>query len=128
MKRNTDVLLQLLQSGEHLLDLDLSFLMFPADEPLEVVVVKKALSEHLDMDPCVTLAVLCDQIIPPDEPMDDEEASIRDRLRTLVLSFLSTEAKRSIVERHATLGSPAEDVLVNGLLLVSFFFFRRSIA
>jgi hypothetical protein len=88
------------------------------DEPDEVIVVKKALTEHLDMDPRITLGVLCDQIVPPDEPMDEEEQSTRDRLRSLVLSFLSGEAKRAIVERHANPGSDAEDVLVNGILTV----------
>ncbi|KAF9461262.1 hypothetical protein BDZ94DRAFT_820535 [Collybia nuda] len=100
VKRNADVLLQLLQS----------------DEPDEVIVVKKALTEHLDMDPRVTLGVLCDQIIPPEELMDEEEQTIRDRLRSLVLSFLNGEAKRAIVERHAIPGSIAEDVLINCLL------------
>lgn len=88
------------------------------DEPDEVVVVKKALTEHLDMDPRVTLGVLCDQIAPLDEPMDEEEQNIRDHLRSLVLSFLSGEAKRAIVERHAVPGSGAEEVLINGLLTV----------
>lgn len=82
--------------------------------------VKKALTEHLDMDPRVTLGVLCDQIIPPEEPMDEEEQAIRDRLRSLVLSFLTGEAKRAIVERHAVPGSTAEDVLVSCLLEVSY--------
>lgn len=72
------------------------------------------------MDPTVTLGVICDQIVPPDEPLDEEEQGIRDRLRSLVLSFLAGEAKRSLVERHAsTAGSPAEQVLVNSLFKVS---------
>jgi hypothetical protein len=82
--------------------------------------VKKALLEHLDMDPPVTLGVLCDQIVPPDEPMDEEEQQIRDRLRSLVVSFLAGEAKRAII-RHARPGSVAEAVLVNELLAVSAF-------
>ncbi|KAI0779607.1 hypothetical protein C8Q74DRAFT_1199239 [Fomes fomentarius] len=100
VKRNADVLVQLLQS----------------DEPEEVTVVKRALTQHLDMDPVVTLGVLCDQIVPSDEPLDDEEQSIRDRLRSLVLAFLAGEAKRPLVERHAnTVESPAEQILVSGL-------------
>ncbi|CDO78097.1 hypothetical protein BN946_scf184634.g3 [Trametes cinnabarina] len=100
VKRNADVLVQLLQS----------------DEPEEVTFVKRALMQHLDMDPAVTLGVLCDQVIPSDEPLDEEEQSIRDRLRSLVLAFLAGEAKRSLVERHASsAGSPAEEVLVSGL-------------
>lgn len=78
--------------------------------------MKKALTEHLDMDPRITLGVLCDQIVPPQEPTDEEEQAIRDRLRSLVLAFLTGEAKRAIVERHAVPGSSAESVLVQGLL------------
>lgn len=70
------------------------------------------------MDPVVTLGVLCDQIVPTDEPLDEEEQSIRDRLRTLVLAFLSGEAKRPLVERHASAPGPAEQLLVSGLLKV----------
>ncbi|KAI0708908.1 hypothetical protein C8T65DRAFT_649312 [Cerioporus squamosus] len=100
VKRNADVLVQLLQS----------------DEPEEVTFVKRALTQHLDMDPVVTLGVLCDQIVPPEEPLDEEEQSIRDRLRSLVLAFLAGEAKRPLVERHANAaGTPAEQVLVPGL-------------
>ncbi|KAJ7633475.1 hypothetical protein DFH06DRAFT_693041 [Mycena polygramma] len=101
VKRNTDVLLQLLQS----------------DEPDEVVVVKQALIAHLDLDPRVTLGVLCDQIMPAaDSLVDPDELYMRDRLRTLVLAFLAGEAKEAIVERHAVPHSEAEGVFVEGLL------------
>ena len=96
----------------------LIFSSFP-DEPDEVTFVKRALTQHLDMDPVVTLGVICDQIVPPDEPLDDEEVAIRDRLRSLVLAFLAGEAKRPLIERHANVvGSPAEQVLVSGLFKV----------
>lgn len=85
------------------------------DEPEEVEVVEQQLTEHLDMDPNVTLGVLCDQIVPPEEPMDEEDQAIRDRLRSLVLGFMVGRAKRAIVERHA---QPAEAVLVDGLVKV----------
>ncbi|KAH9916838.1 uncharacterized protein B0H18DRAFT_1036990 [Fomitopsis serialis] len=100
VKRNADVLVQLLQS----------------DEQDEVSVVKRMLSEHLDMDPAVTLGVLCDQIVPPDEPMDEEEQAIRTRLRSLVLSFMTGEAKRAVERHTSTPGSAAEETLVAGLL------------
>ncbi|KZT10939.1 uncharacterized protein LAESUDRAFT_721349 [Laetiporus sulphureus 93-53] len=101
VKRNADVLVQLLQS----------------DEPDEVTYVKRALNQHLDMDPATTLGVLCDQIIPMDEPLDEEEQIIRSRLRSLVLSFMTGEAKRAIIDRHtSTPGSVAEETLVMGLL------------
>ncbi|EDR11444.1 uncharacterized protein LACBIDRAFT_313616 [Laccaria bicolor S238N-H82] len=106
IKRNADVLLQLLQSVHSAGQID---------EPDEVLVVKKALTEHLDMDPKVTLGVLCDQIVPPDEGVDEEEKQIRDRLRELVLSFLSGEAKRTVI-RHAVAGSPSEELLLSSLL------------
>ncbi|KAI1794253.1 hypothetical protein LXA43DRAFT_167813 [Ganoderma leucocontextum] len=100
VKRNADVLVQLLQS----------------DEPEEVTFVKRALTQHLDMDPVVTLGVLCDQIVPSDETVDEEELAIRDRIRSLVLAFLAGEAKRPLIDRHANcLDSPAEEVLVSGL-------------
>lgn len=71
------------------------------------------------MDPAVTLGVLCDQIVPPDEPMDEEEQAIRDKLRSLVLAFITIDAKRAIVERHtASPGSAAEEVLANGMFKV----------
>lgn len=74
------------------------------------------------MDPTITLGVICDQIVPPDEPLDEEEQAIRDRLRSLVLAFLAGEAKRSLVERHASIaGSPAEQVLVNSLFKVGHY-------
>lgn len=88
------------------------------DEPNEVVVVKRALQEHLDLDPGVTLGVLCDQIVPPEDAMEEEDLSLRDRLRSLVLSFLTGEAKRAIVERLALPGTDAESVLIGGLLNV----------
>ncbi|CCM03887.1 uncharacterized protein FIBRA_06038 [Fibroporia radiculosa] len=101
VKRNADVLVQLLQS----------------DEPEEVSVVKRALCQHLDLNPAVTLGVLCDQIVPADESMDDEEVAIRNRLRSLVLSFITGEAKRAIIERHTSIpGGAAEEALVSGLL------------
>lgn len=93
-----------------------------ADEPDEVTVVKKALAEHLDMDPKVTLGVLCDQVSSNDEPMDDEEKAMRDRLRSLVVKFISGEAKRAIVERHASqAGNEHEQVIVDGLFKVTRF-------
>jgi hypothetical protein len=70
------------------------------------------------MDPPVTLAVLCDQIVSPDEPMDDEEQQIRDRLRSLVISFLTGEAKRAILRHASRPGSEAETILVNELMVV----------
>ncbi|KAG2154442.1 uncharacterized protein EDB93DRAFT_1223283 [Suillus bovinus] len=101
VKRNSDVLVQLLQS----------------DEPEEVVVVKAALCDHLDMDPGVTLGVLCDQIIPPEYTIDEEEQQIRDRLRSLVIAFLKVDAAEAIIRKYTkTPGTDTENVLVSQLL------------
>lgn len=84
------------------------------------MVVKKALTEHLDMDPKTTLGVLCDQILPQSDTTDEEEISIRERLRSLVLAFLAGEAKRAICERFAVPGENGEPVLYEGLFAVCF--------
>jgi hypothetical protein len=70
------------------------------------------------MDPKITLGVLCDQLIPPDDVTNEEEIFIRERLRSLVLRFLAGEAKQSISERHARPGETGEPVLYNGLFAV----------
>ncbi|KAH7888946.1 apoptosis inhibitory protein 5-domain-containing protein [Phlebopus sp. FC_14] len=102
VKRNADVLVQLLQS----------------DEPEEVEVVKAALLQHLEMDPPLTLGVLCDQIVPPEQEVDEYERQTRDRIRSLVVSFLATDASGAIVQKHTDPpGAEAEQVLVDQLLL-----------
>ncbi|KAH9010697.1 hypothetical protein EDB85DRAFT_1198159 [Lactarius pseudohatsudake] len=73
LERNVDVLVQLLQS----------------DEPEEVAVIKMVLIQHLELDSKVTLGVLCDQIVPPDDPMEDEDKTIRERPEALVVAFLT---------------------------------------
>ena len=88
------------------------------DEPEEVAVVKVALLKHLDMDPPVTLGVLCDQIVPLEEDLDDDERQTRERLRSLVLSFLATDAMGAIQKYTDPPGSEAEHVLVAQLILV----------
>ncbi|XP_006461062.1 hypothetical protein AGABI2DRAFT_185359 [Agaricus bisporus var. bisporus H97] len=99
IKRNVDVLVQLLQS----------------EDIQEVGVVKLALVEHLNMDFKITISVLCDQIIPRDDVSDEEEVSIRERLRFLVLAFMTGEAKSAICERQFLPGDAAESVLYDGL-------------
>ncbi|KAJ7575371.1 hypothetical protein C8J56DRAFT_1172213 [Mycena floridula] len=82
VKRNLDVLLQLLQS----------------DEEAEVKVVKKAL------------------VITPAnaESIDDEDAALPDRLRSLVIGFMTNEARRAII-RRATPESASETMLITGI-------------
>ncbi|KAH9026572.1 hypothetical protein EDB84DRAFT_1401310 [Lactarius hengduanensis] len=79
-ERNVDVLVQLLQRYR------------AVHEPEEVAVVKMAFTQHLELDSGVTLGVLCDQIVPPDDPMEDEDKIIRERLRALVVAFLAQAA------------------------------------
>lgn len=102
--------------GQHLARASAYF----ADEHEEVIVVKRALLEHLDMDPPATLGVLCDQIVHPQEPMEEEEQQTRDNLRSLVISFLVGEAKRGIARHANRLGSEAEAALVDELLAVRY--------
>jgi len=70
------------------------------------------------MDPPVTLGVLCDQIVPPEEDLDDDERQTRERLRSLVLSFLATDAMNAIQKYTDPPGSEAEHVLVAQLTWV----------
>ncbi|CAK5265920.1 unnamed protein product [Mycena citricolor] len=103
IKRNTDVLLQLLQN----------------DDAAEAAVVKEALLGHLDLNPSVTLSVMRDQMLYEDEDaMDREEKETRGRLRILVLDFLGKEARTNLAERDAVEGSEAEGVLAEGLFQV----------
>ncbi|KAG6830163.1 hypothetical protein H0H92_001892 [Tricholoma furcatifolium] len=121
VRRNADVLLQLLQSGASY-NLDSSFMPClhrkRVDEPDEVEIVKNALREHLELDAKVTLGVLCDQITPLEDSMEDEEQEIRDRLRNVVLKFLTQDARKAVVEKYVLPGSGAEEVLVDSLLTV----------
>lgn len=99
------------------------------------------------MDARVTLGVLCDQIVPPqfttstsarpgittsrlsdsetepdpgaeEEDYTEEDLSIRDNLRTLVLAFIAGELRKGTggLGRYMPPGSEAESVLVDGLI------------
>ncbi|KAH9170945.1 apoptosis inhibitory protein 5-domain-containing protein, partial [Lactarius sanguifluus] len=103
LERNVDVLVQLLQS----------------DEPEEVAVVKMALIQHLELDFKVTLGILCDQIVPPDDPMEDEDKTIRERLRALVVAFLAQDARKPLLAQLQGQGRGAaeqEDMLIDTLI------------
>ncbi|KAN0138268.1 Apoptosis inhibitory protein 5 (API5) domain containing protein [Lactarius tabidus] len=103
LERNVDVLVQLLQS----------------DEPEEVAVVKTALIQHLEFDSKVTLGVLCDQIVPPDDPMEDEDRTIRERLRALVVAFLAEDARQPLLsqlQRQGRRAADQEDSLIDTLI------------
>ncbi|KAI0694283.1 hypothetical protein BC835DRAFT_1017764 [Cytidiella melzeri] len=101
VKRNADVLVQLLQS----------------DERREVLIVSRQLLLHLDLDPAVTLNVLCDQIVPPEVPVDEEDQAVRDRLRSLVIEFMRGMAAKGSILRHSTKSELGPDtVLVNRVM------------
>jgi hypothetical protein len=61
--------------------------------------VKNALIQHLELDSEVVLGVLCDQIVPPDEPMEEEDRAIRERLRGLVVAFLAKDTREPLLAR-----------------------------
>jgi hypothetical protein len=93
----------------------------PADEPEEVAVVKTALIQHLEFDSKVTLGVLCDQIVPPDDPMEDEDRTIRERLRALVVAFLAEDARQPLLsqlQRQGRRAADQEDSLIDTLIKV----------
>lgn len=84
--------------------------------------VKTALIQHLELDSKVSLGVLCDQIIPPDEPIEEEDKLIRERLRRLVIAFLAEEAREPLLSRLQSQGDSSaeqERALVDTLLKVT---------
>jgi hypothetical protein len=92
-----------------------------ADEPEEVAVVKTALIQHLEFDSKVTLGVLCDQIVPTDDPMEDEDKTIRERLRALVVAFLAEDARQPLLaqlQRQGRGAAEQEDALIDTLIKV----------
>ncbi|KAH6913837.1 hypothetical protein BKA70DRAFT_1259612 [Coprinopsis sp. MPI-PUGE-AT-0042] len=91
IRRNTDVLFQLLQS----------------DDPAEVEVVKQALFDHIAMAPRVTFGVLCDQLLPTAPDADEEETAMRKQVRTLVVDFL----EQQVIPRCIEPRSASEDAL-----------------
>lgn len=97
------------------------FFSFYADEPEELAVVKTALIQHLEFDSKVTLGVLCDQIVPPDDPMEDEDKTIRERLRALVVAFLAEDARQPLLaqlQRQGRSAAEQEEALIDTLIKV----------
>lgn len=95
-----------------------------SDDEREVTVVKKALQEHIDIEPSGTLRVLCDQCTVDGKrsdgdssmDVDDEELVLRRRLRTLVLRFLAE--KYNVCISRVVKSAEVEEVLFNGLVKV----------
>ncbi|KAL5523434.1 hypothetical protein ACEPAG_7607 [Sanghuangporus baumii] len=99
LMRNADVLVQLLQS----------------DDPREVTVVKRALQQHVDLDPRGTLQVLCEQcVLNPADLVDNEDRLLRSRLRNLVLQFLVDKYRVCII--RVVKNREVESILLKGML------------
>ena len=115
LKRNVDVLVQLLQCGERR---PLSPEYHKAltcigeiDDPEEVIFIRQGLEQHLAIDPSVTMRVLCDQLL-----WTEDEQGNREQLRTLVLEFLAS----SIGALNAAITRSSDRILVEGIIDVSF--------
>jgi hypothetical protein len=65
----------------------------------------------------------CDQIVPPDDPIEDEDKLIRERLRQPVIMFLAEEAREPLLSRLQSQrgdgGVEQELALVDTLLKVN---------
>lgn len=71
------------------------------------------------MDKLATLNVLRDQIVPPEEPLEEDDQATRDRLRGLVLNFLTGRGKRHVINPHPQAADgEAEKILAEALLQV----------
>jgi hypothetical protein len=85
-------------------------------------VVKTAIIQHLELDSKITLSVLCDQIVPPDEPIEGDDKVTRERLRTLVVAFLAEDARRPLLIKLQGQGDSCveqEQALIDTLLKVT---------
>jgi hypothetical protein len=93
-----------------------------------VFYIRKGLDEHLDLEPTVTIGVLCDSVGPgpgveeQEQEQEQDEGSV-ERLRTLVLGFLSERMKKILLIMKDEAGSEPERILVEGVVRVSRFFF-----
>ena len=113
LKRNVDVLVQLLQCGERVplsLKHHKSFTHRETDDPEEIIHIRRGLEQHLGIDPNVTMSVLCDQL-----SWTEDEQGNREQLRTLVLEFLA----RSTRSLNNAITNSSDRILVEGIVDVS---------
>lgn len=89
-----------------------------ADDQEEVAVVKRAILDHINMDPDRSLQVLCDQCVFELDGLDEEEKGLRSRLRTLVIVFLANDAKTMIERVVKAKELKADEILFKGLVNV----------
>ena len=113
LKRNVDVLIQLLQCGEHtsLSHRLEAFRHWETDNPEEIIHIRQGLVQHLSIDPNVTMSVLCDQLT-----WTEDELGNREQLRTRVLEFLT----RNPGPLNAAIARSSDQVLVQAIIDVSF--------
>jgi hypothetical protein len=114
LKRNVDVLVQLLQCGEHnpsLRTIVRHSRIEETDDPEEIIHIRQGLEQHLAIEPSVTMTVLCDQL-----SWTEDEQGNREQLRTLVLEFLA----RSIGPLNIAITRSSDRILVEGIISVSF--------
>lgn len=113
LKRNVDVLVQLLQCGEHgsLYTVSGYSRIEETDDPEEITHIRQGLEQHLAIDLGVTTSVLCDQL-----SWTEDEQGNREQLRTLVLEFLAG----SIEPLNAAMIHSSDKILVEGIVSVSF--------
>ncbi|KAF8507479.1 apoptosis inhibitory protein 5-domain-containing protein [Hysterangium stoloniferum] len=98
-KRNTDVLVQLLQS----------------EEPTELKQIQESLIAHIGLDPPAAIGVLCDHCSLYSD-LTAEEKDVRERLRKLVVFFIANTARKDIFMHFRGSTSEAEQVFRDGLL------------
>jgi hypothetical protein len=70
----------------------------------------------MDFDTVATWGVFCDQIVPLDDPMDEDEKEMRERICRLLLTYLTTDAQPHV--QRLVIKADNEAVLVEGLLRV----------
>ncbi|KAH9052854.1 hypothetical protein EDB87DRAFT_339361 [Lactarius vividus] len=103
LERNVDVLVQLLQSSLQ-------------TNRRRSRWSRLALIQHLELDFKVTLGIFCDQIEPPDNPMKEEDKTICERLRALVVAFLAQDVRSPLLAQLQGQGRGAaeqEDALID---------------
>jgi hypothetical protein len=121
VRRNVDILVQLLQNGWYhgpLIGLHLTDALI--EEPNELRKIKNALLQHYDTDPFATCQVLLDSCMSSPNATEDERAH-RGHLRELVISFLlEQETIRKTLLLHVLRSDHASEQVIDGLLKVIF--------
>ncbi|KAH9059029.1 hypothetical protein EDB87DRAFT_1536234, partial [Lactarius vividus] len=90
-------------------------------EPEEVALIKMVLIQHLELDSKVTLGVLCDQMVPPDDPIEDEDKTIRERSKALVVVSLAQDPRKPLLAQRQDQRCGAaeqEDALIDTFIKV----------